>query len=388
MRVNTCSANTIASLLLLLCGIQVQETALASEPTPEAVRAWLDQELSSASKVPDLSGHSVTWRVELWYVPPPEELERMRKDIAGKPDHPDRQTLECYEQALKKKPYTTRYRLWSHGTGNWRYNSEWGYGNDLNHYWDKTLTPRNTWMLLEESLEVFEHDSSFRGGADLPSLESSFGPELETMFCAHLSTLSKAGFTRGVTTVAGNTWRVVFTKDVRGSKARAEIAFSGRWDDAQGRGFVEEERIVSSPDAASVGRLTRYKEWSKEASLDRFVAYRVEQYTPENRLDRVTVFEEAKAEEEGEFDRVTAIPPTDGSDPVRGKTTFTRITDHRTNRQSIVAPGRGVESSARLPVQTAVGSIWQRRLGWIVSGCLVMGLVVMAVYRRKKTMRA
>lgn len=374
-------------LALLSGGICIAE-AVARQPTQEAVQAWFEAEWSAnGPEIPDLSGHSVTWRVEFRYVPPAAELDKLRKEVTGKPDHPDRFTLENYERALKNDPSIVRYRLWSHGKGNWRQNKEWGFGNDLSHYWDFTLTPKRAWMMLQSSMTIFSPGSPTAPGMDLPSLEHSFGPVLEQLFSAHVPTAARSGYKPGTVSLAGQKWTILVSVSAPNSDAKAALTFSGRWDDQANRGFIEEERVVSSGDTASVGKATKYLEWTHEPSLDRWVAHRVEMYKSDHRLDRVIVFENAQAEEPGEFEKITAIPPAEGEDPIRGKTTFTRVTDYRTNKQSLLDTERKEAVSASLPVQEDTGPRWQRRIGWITSLSLVMGLVAIAAHRRIKTQR-
>ena len=75
------------------------------------------------------------------------------------------------------------------------------------------------------------------------------------------------------------------------------------------------------------------------------------------------------------LNELTALPPFDGADPVRGRTTFVELLDHRNS--SIVDSAGAVE---RLPVprlakDTASATAWFKALGWFTLALLVIGLI-------------
>lgn len=77
----------------------------------------------------------------------------------------------------------------------------------------------------------------------------------------------------------------------------------------------------------------------------------------------------------GEDDRVrelVAVPPSDGTDPVRGAVTFRSVTDHRPGRRTVTIDG---ETAPITDVRQGGGVSVTRVLGWIALSGLIAGLV-------------
>lgn len=354
-------------------------------PTVEEVRTWLQAEAASFDGLPDLKGHSITWRLEFRWIPPAADLERLRKEVAGKPDHPERANLEQYENALRGKPTTNRYRLWSKGPGEWRWNQSWGASDDMSHYWDRTLTKKVAWTLLSDQLEIADPSAPFRVGMDLSGLERTvIGADLKRMLYARLPSLRQSNYEFNSPVVHEMGWSVLAVRGGATPDQRLEMTVRGRWDASLTRGFVEELRVVRNDlYPGSVGERTTYSDWLFVPGLERWVAHRVEEYNTKGTLDKVIVFEGATEEQPGEFDLVTQIPPIDGPDPVRGSATFHFVTDHRKGTQLAVDGARGVVGQAVVPGRIgSASSIWNRWLGWLATGLLLLSIAVVVVRRR------
>lgn len=61
------------------------------------VETWLKTEWEAAAKIPDLSPHAIHWVLEMWWYPDAVELDRLRDEVRGRPDHPQAHLLPQYE---------------------------------------------------------------------------------------------------------------------------------------------------------------------------------------------------------------------------------------------------------------------------------------------------
>ena len=94
-----------------------------ADDTLARLKSWLDRAWEEAQTLPSISDASLRWRVEDRFVPTQAELDALRKEVAGRPDHPKRPQLNIYERRLRDGPDVVHYELWLDGEDRWRLNT-------------------------------------------------------------------------------------------------------------------------------------------------------------------------------------------------------------------------------------------------------------------------
>lgn len=311
------------------CVLALSAAASAQSPTQEQVQAWFDAEWKAADRFPDFGDHAMHWVVENHFVPSPEELARLRAEVVGKPEHPDRQSLDRYEARLRGLPTLRRSTLWCRDRDHWRHNMD---GEDPRAIpWDTVLTPRHGWHLTKYSLQVADSGDGYGPQFDLPNQVRSLWPEVGQLLTGGL-TLGNSFFARLVpqpATVDQFGWQVVAHRVGRNTGTVAyEVVFEGIWDPVAARGFVTSMAQYSPAPERALVELRLTKDWQYEPTLERWIAHRAELYSKDTKLDRVLRFDGMTIGDRGRFEAVTAIPRHDRDEPVRGQLTFTRLMDY------------------------------------------------------------
>lgn len=191
--------------LIALLSLAFAGAAAGQELDRDEVQRWFDDAWSAAQSLPDLGDNSVEWTLELVYVPPADELDRLRRSVEGRPDHPERYQLEAYERRRKGDHEVLRRRLWSRGDGQWRWNQDMGETG----FSDAARTEKHEWSMNTDTLVVEDR----RSGED--ELESpiagrvrAFWPELSRMLHGNFSSGSISGLTPQAVQLRGDRWRV------------------------------------------------------------------------------------------------------------------------------------------------------------------------------------
>lgn len=114
--------------------------------------------------------------------------------------------------------------------------------------------------------------------------------------------------------------------------------------------------------------------------LTRWIARRVEFRYPDGTLDRVIRIDRVHARTSAEFESAFEVPAVAGEDVVRGKVTFGRVLDHRSGKATITTN----DSVETVPLVQSAGtaSVWQRWLGWVTTGLISAGLIVLWLRKR------
>lgn len=357
--------------------------ACGQGPTQQEVQTWFDKEWAEAQKMPALEGFGIRWRQEDHAMLPPQELEALRQAVKGHPEHPRKNELIGYEQKLKSGPIAIPQELYVLGDGKWRYNSTFEDGS----FFDAVVTPERSWTLFPQSLAIYDVKAEMVAGTkqSLRDQEQIFrGPVGEMLFGGFYQFAHTAAVP-GLVVVEGDRWKVDAVQPPRpDGRTWFALEYRGRWDAAAGRGFVERATITAHgymPGA--VGSYREFKEWFFDENIGRWIARRVEERTASGELALANVFEKSVAWPAGGFEALTAIPPARGSDPIRGESRFTSMTDFR-ERAIVADPGTPGEIRTSLPAgEFGAESDVLRTAGWLVLGVLVV--VFGFVYFRRRS---
>jgi hypothetical protein len=226
---------TSSGLTALRCGFALHLFVIlqaAAQVDPARVEAWLRKEWSRASRFPSIKGFSIRWRVEQYSTPPKEEIERMRSEIHGKPDHPEQHSLKFYEERLQGKPTIFRHELWSRDEGRWRYNLDAESGS----YFDWSVTTGRSWQLTRGSIYHVKPSDDLVPGHNYALLTGSF------RWCAALLLHGPVGMYAGmyapesiVVDGQGGRWEIVGKPTAPSSGLQeTSVVIWGLWDDVAG----------------------------------------------------------------------------------------------------------------------------------------------------------
>ncbi len=340
----------------------------------ERVQAWLEQTMNLREVIRSGDeGIRLDYIVEHRYVPPREEVESLRREIAGKPEHPQRARLAGIERRLRGEFPTTEYAIWLLGR---EFRCSMTQRGERGLALDSVIAGTGAWAMNPVSLHVADVPGAL--GIGFRSVES-FEVELADALLLLNGGLDESR-ERGVALYLSKTepgrWSAEGRADSSGTQTR--IAASGAWDDFHGAGTVE--RVTITVDAEGVEKYTTLYSasgWRFEPAIGRMIAGEAERRFG-LQVDRRVQLVSADAITTEEFRRATAVPKPDGVDVLRGPVTFRAVEDVRAGhtRRFAVAEDRDalVPSPGRTPAQ-ARNEL--RTVGWVIAGCIVVALVLL-----------
>jgi hypothetical protein len=337
-----------------------------------ALRAWLD----SIPREPALDRvRDVVFELE--QVHPSQmgeaELERLEREIQGKPDHPGISIAKAERRRLEKGPDVTRLTVWWKEPGNWRHNESYDpFETDQSKYSDKTVRDDFAWKLTSNQLFLIDPTNPPPGHA-ITNTENVMRRQIGAILDARIGE-SLRRYELRAAEINTDRWRVVL------GDARSTMEYSGvvvRGHDSSIRFEVLTSRILTHEDPQFVGWSEEFADWRFVPSIRGWVAFTVT-FNDANR--RTIRFIDAKPLSAGEFDRVTEIPDVTHPDAVRGKLTVNRIFDYRPNVLAISNPRDPSWGIRKLPAAEASSSrAW---IGWGVVAVCAAGLLVLRWRRR------
>lgn len=360
----------------------------AEEPVSSAnLAAWLESEWRApALTIEDLEGVVVRWSDEDCYSPPAAELARMRREISGRPDHPDRDALRRYERIARGDRYAYDYRFYVAGPRDWRL-----CGDDPDvQYFDTVVSRGGSWQLCAAEMAITStSDDVSVPGYGVESRLAGGLRDLEFVLTAGVARAGRLGLpVPTITSVNGDRWSArtagTYTYQDPAYNTPASMTIHGRWDAALGRGFIDRiETRFRSPGQPERTSTVLASGWVWVPELSRFAASRIESVTPPN-LRRVYTWSGCRAMEPGEFERVARTPEVDGEDAVRGRVNFAGFWDFRGRDDRYVAR-RPDGSWQAMTVNTPAGPRTQlatlRSAGWSAAVLTVIAVVALRVRR-------
>jgi hypothetical protein len=359
---------------------QAAARAPAEAASAAKVAEWLDTQIGEGRDMPldDMRDVAFSFAYELYTLRPPEEIERLRKEIEGKPDHPMRRVVEGYDRMLEDGPSVFEYAARVRGWDRWRLNQDRPPG-DPTAWNDTVVTPTHAFQLNPDQIALIDPRVGYPEGRQLNSMSNEIWNAINALVYADLGT-RRQRITRDDVRVDGALWSCQIRK--LGQTIRCE----GRWIPEWERGVVDRATVIENPDApAYVGWYKTFGGWRMEPAIGRPVAVRAEQRFPDGSIAYAYVFRGAEREDAGVFERVTAVPDIAGADPLRGAISATSMWDFREGEQRYVSDDGGARSvinQGPFPgARRKQGRLALRRVGWTLLGALVLGLVALRLWR-------
>jgi hypothetical protein len=342
--------------------------------------AWFEREWKKAQDWPIPSYTKVTYDIEGFVEPQPDEVARLAKLIEGKPEHPERRR---YKQLLQELEWggsvTSTYTLW-YANGQWRWNRDTPDFRDF-PFDDVVLTDTTSWSLERDNLCIVDPR---RAPEEMEIVR--YEPGIRT----HLSEIIWGGFGGGAKTEVGfqpseatlhpdGRWigRVTSRNGMRIEEYR------GHYDPTLCRIIVDETEIIRSDDnEIYLGIRHVFSEWRFNDYLNRPVAHRIEKYVADGTLKWRLVLKEIEPFPHSLFATLTKVPDLEHGDAIRGEIKPDNIMDVRPAKQSItyIHNGKYVTESNPIEIPPARGGLL-RYVGWSVASLAVAGIVVL--YARK-----
>lgn len=355
--------------------------------SPDAVRAWLNEEWARAQELPHFDGFSIAWRLLEHTTHSEEEIARLRDEVQGKPHHPMRTVLELIdERARTGRPSVTgEFRLFLAGEA-WRFCESLPNGE----YIDRARTPTQPWQLSSRSLVLFDPRDAGVQGRSVDGQEFTFMPMVGELLFGALNLGRISRISLQPPRIDGNRWRAIARSAAApGPKAVFAVEYAGRWNDDLGRGFVDEFTIIehgSRPEVVGERRL--FRDWAFHPIARMWIAARSDRYLASGKLTRTLELISVDPLPPGGFAAIAAPPAVNGADPIRGSFTFTSIVDHRESSFSQREPDTGSwqHSSLPTPPRASPGG-WLRILGWSVLVAASALLAFLIVRRRRILLR-
>lgn len=364
-----------------------QTTASAgSKGVPASkVAAWLDAQIDEARDLPLDNLRDVAFRFayELHTLRSPAEIERLRTEIEGHPDHPMRRVVERYDRMLEEGPtvieYAARVRSWDE----WRLNQDQPPGDSL-PWNDTVVTPTHAYQLNPSQIALIDPRVGYPPGRQINTLSHEFWNPVNFLLYGDLGTRLAKEIARGEVRVDGDHWSCEVRKPGQGTRR-----YEGRWVSAWDRGVVERATVIANPDAPKyVGWFEVFSGWKMDPILGRPVAARFERHFPDGSIAYAYIFRGAEREDPAVFNRVTAVPDVAGADPLRGPITATSMWDFRQGTRRYVSDlqgARNVVDEGPLPGANPTQSRSAlRQGGWALLGAIVLGLVAIWMWRHSR----
>ncbi|MCL4740593.1 MAG: hypothetical protein KJZ54_00155 [Phycisphaerales bacterium] len=372
---NTAFFATLTAILIVPPGARGQ----SADDTLERLESWLSRAWEEAQTLPSIPDASLRWRVEDRYVPTQAELDALRNEVAGRPDHPKRPQLNIYERRLRDGPDVVHYELWLDGETRWRLNTNFPPGFLDGGYIDTAWAPGSAWKLAPRGLTIAESSPETESAQTLLSSRSTFTSHVSRLLDGGMGVARTMRLTeRAEPVLDGTRWSVVASSEPIASGVRRRVRFSGVWDRDADRGFVRAAEVIESP-SNSQARWD-IDSWIYDDTLGRHVATTI-RYRADG-VDQRIVFEGAGVIPKGGFDALTRTPRPGETDPIRGRVDPPAVRDH-TRGTTLLRDEEGrlrqVEVAGESPSTKAEGGLW-RGIGVaaLVATLLVMGVLWLA----------
>lgn len=337
--------------------------------------AWFKREWKKAQDWPIPSYTKVTFEIEGFVEPQPDEVARLAKLIEGKPEHPARRRYKRLLQELEWGGSVTSTDTVWYADGQWRWNRDTPDYRDY-PFLDVVLTDTTSWSLDRDTLCIADPRRAPEEQQIVrfePSIRSKLrwimwggfggGAKTEVGYQPSQSRLDSEGHWVGQVT-SRNGMRVV--------------EYRGHYEPAFGRIIVDESEVVRSDDNDMyLGVRKVFSEWRFNDYVGTLAAHRVEKYSPDGTLKLRLVLKSIEPFPRSLFATLTKIPGLERDDAIRGAIKPQNIMDVRPAEQSItfIRNGQYVTEPNQVEIPPARGGAL-RYVGWVAASLVIAGAVV------------
>ncbi len=343
---------------------------------PDDIKSWLSKQVEEASGNFGGRAFKVVYRVESQEKLDAGELARLREKLKNLPEHPERARLRHLEQLEKFGPEVRKQTVWFRD-GEMRVNREAG-ADPASKYFDFVSLKDSGWKMTPDQMFVLGAAEKRPPGHTLVSAASSITFEVSDFICLWARSV-KVDDKSTVTMEPEGRWVASFERET--PVGPRLFVLHGSWNNESSSGQVTRSEVVD-PRTKQVLARSSASEFRASDVFSREVAHVITNEEGGRETSRL-VLESMSPLRAEEFEGVTRTPAFDGSDVVRGKVTFTQVTDFRDGSPSyeIKTPEGTVQSLSVEDTSVGHGRSVLRTTGWVVAGSLVVFLVLLRVRR-------
>ncbi len=360
---------------IVLAGLGFAASRVEAAP-PDDIKAWLSKQIEEASSNFGGRAFKIQYRVESQEKLDAGELARLREKLKNLPEHPERARLRHLEQLEKYGPEVRKQTVWFRD-GEMRVNRE--AGNDpSSKYFDFVSLKDSGWKMTPDQMFVLGEAEKRPPGHTLVSAASSITFEVSDFVCLWARSVK----VDDKTTVAMETdSRWIASIEHETPVGPRLFVLHGSWSNESRTGQVTESEVID-PRSKQVLAKSSASEFRASDVFSREVAHLVTNEEGGRGTNRL-VLESVSPLGTEEFEVVTRTPAFDGADAVRGKVTFTQVTDFREGAPSyeIKTAEGAVQSLSVEDTPVGHGRSVLRTTGWVVAGSLVVLLVLLRLRR-------
>lgn len=359
--------------------VQAAAQPVSTDDMQIGTLAWFEQEWDRANEYPLARNIVVSYSVEMPTEIDAQGLSQLRRDVEGKPDHPDRIRLLIEERRHANGSDINHCEVWSQGTGRWRYNTNHPYLSE-GSYFDAASTEKVIWGLANQQLTILDPDETPPPGRDFGSLESQFRWHLAAMLHGLVGSGGRADSMHPTeSSIDGDRW----TAQAQKEDGTFAVKYRGRYIASEQRIEIDDRTVVHASNESFIGNRAVFSEWLFDDVLKRHVARKVAYLEPSGRPSRIFTFHDARTTTDAEFRKVTGLPQLSKPDPIRGQITVPSIVDLRPRHEQITyVAENGVTTVEPLPASLRSGPPRSLRVvGWVLAGSLIVLFLVLRLKR-------
>lgn len=347
------------------------------------VDAWFESFVQSSDKELSFPGVRLTYERVFYSTLTDDEYQSLAALIAKHPEHPRKDELQLEKRRRRDGADVFRNQLWIDAGGAWRYSADSIVDADgVHQYRDVAWTPQRSWSITPRQLVVAPSDSSgFPPEAQLKAAENTFLPELRRLMFGDTFAANTSGLALQPASQSGNVWKIVAERGSTSSPPHIQYEFTLERSSQESGWHVVESRIVAHETAPSyVNTKWVFEDWHLDPLLKMDVARQATFYDASGRKVRSLRWKPAERESTP-FATLAELPRADGTDPVRGPSTF--VTANNYDAATSVSIDRATRSPVQSTSLAVPNSVWSNRYRW-VGWVVIVGLVSLFVWIRTR----
>jgi len=297
-----------------------------------------------------------------------EQVEALRAEIEGLPEHPKRAMYDRLMQRLATPTRRIRHRMWYVGPNTWRVSTD--YIHDPAQYSDSVLTPEVTWTASPDSLQVAEPQSV----PERFDITKHFAPAesaLRKFVVGGLAPNGPLRFRPTRASVKGDHWNAL----AETTDGKRQFEYAGTVIGGEAR--VKTRSVTVAADRPDlVGLVYGFGSWAYSDHMGRSVAHRVEKRSSSGQVRSEIELVELRRIA-GESQAVLRMPEG-GQDVVRGEISVASVYDLRPGRNTVTTFQGGSEQTQALRFETTAP---QPLLRWVAIVAVSVAAVILVALK-------
>lgn len=370
--------------LVHVCGIALLALTPGALAQELGSLEWFQSQWRAAEDLTIPDNSYFEYSIELRVAGDAEDLARLAGIVEGKPDHPLRAHYQELKRQIEHGPKVERYRLWYGDANHWRLSADFDFDVPAAYlYLDTAVRDEdNAWQLSARTLRMLDPRHPPEGRD--PALLIRVLPLYYVQWMAMGFGAGPLGIEPIDSSVSDGQW-IAHTRSRSGDRL---YQLTGVMDAQQGIIRLREREVLESRDEPKwIGGRRLYTDWAYLESIGRWAARRVEWVDSDGLAYQSVVLHEVRSLRPGELDALLAPPAPDGTDPIRGQSTFASIVDQRPGQGRSQDSPAGASPPTPTPPTASPGSrtstpAWLVPAGWTLAAIIAVALMLLWLKRR------